>query len=271
MDNSPEEIRQQMEQTRHDLQEKLQTLEHQVKETVVEATETVSTVKETVEAVKDTMQETASAVQETVHDTVDAVKETVEETVESVRETMDLRRQAEEHPWAVFAGAVAVGFVGGKLLLHFMPDVFSVPSFGHGARPQSAEHDHGPRKAHHHRGNGHGDRKAAKSSRESSQGGGLLGLVTQHFGKELSTLQSMAVGAAGNVLREALASSAPESLVNPLREVVDGITQKLGGKPLEGSILSGPGGEESRPVAQPQSAVAQREYDPRRSRFDPCD
>jgi hypothetical protein len=241
METSPENIRLQMEDTRHSLQDKLETLEQQVKDTVSEATDTVSTVKETVEAVKDTMQETTTAVRETVHDTVDAVKDTVHDTVESVRESIDLRRQMQAHPWAMLAGAVAVGYLGGKLVFAMMPPP-ARPSLPAAAPLPPAENDHAARKAHH-RGNGHGGRKAAKSEEAET---GILGGLAQHFSKELNLLKSMAVGAAGNMLREALTSSAPESLVQPIKDVVDGITQKLGGKPMEGSILGSVAGPDSR-------------------------
>jgi len=105
MDNSTEVIRQQMEETRNSLQDKLETLEEQVKHTVQEATETVTTVKETV-----------ASVRESVKESVDTVKDSVHDTVESVKESLSVERQFREHPWLMFAGAAAVGFLGGRLL-----------------------------------------------------------------------------------------------------------------------------------------------------------
>jgi len=104
MDNEPERevIRQQMEETRAALTDKLETLEHQVVDTVQGAT---TAVQETVATVKDAVQET-----------VETVKGSVQETVETVKETFDLNRQVDRHPWLMFGGAVAVGYLGGRLL-----------------------------------------------------------------------------------------------------------------------------------------------------------
>jgi len=259
MDKSPEAIRQEMEETRHSLQNKLETLEQQVKETVSEATETVSTVKDTVDAVKETMQETASAVKETVHDTVSTVKESVHETVQSVRETLDLRKQVDEHPWAMMAGAVAVGYVGGKMLFNMLPERPAEMTTLMSTSPQPE-----PERTSGHRGNGHGGARKHRKHAEPATSG-ILGFVTQHFNQELTMLKNMAIGAAGNMVRELLVNAAPEPLADRIKEVVDGLTEKLGGQPMEGSILQpGAAGEgEGRPFQSEQK----HENDPRFSRF----
>lgn len=94
----PEVIRQQMEETRSQLSEKLEILETQITDTVQSTSNAVS---ETVEAVKGT---------------VDSVTESVQDTMHSVGEALDLRLQAERHPWLVFGGAVAAGFVASGYL-----------------------------------------------------------------------------------------------------------------------------------------------------------
>jgi len=233
MDDSTEDIRHQMEETRESLHEKLEVLEQQVKETMQGATDTVTTVKETVEAVRETMQDTASTMKETVHDTVDSVKESVAETVESVKETLNLRHQVEEHPWAMLAGAVAVGFVGGKLLMHMtgppaaMTAAMSVPT-----PPVSPDRPERHGVSHH---NGHGTKKKAAAAAKKEPG--WWSLINEQFGGELDKLKGLAIGAAGNVVREMLTSSAPPPMVDRIKEVVDSMTEKLGGQRLEGSIL----------------------------------
>lgn len=278
MDDSTEAIRNQMEETRNSLQEKLETLEQQVKETVQGASETVSTVKETVEAVKETMQETASTMKETVHDTVDTVKESVAETVESVKETLNLRRQVEEHPWAMLAGAMAVGYVGGRWLIHATspPAAYMTAAMSAPTPPVSPERVERP-SATHHNGHGHGNkRKAAAPAAKPERP--WWSAITDQFGGELDKLKGLAIGAAGNVVREMLTSSAPPPLVDRIKEVVDGMTQKLGGQPLEGNILdfvssgsSEHGGhdEEWRASASPGSAgMPSRENSGEFGRFD---
>src|SRR4051794_29513643 len=102
MDNEPEVIRQQMDETRTALTDKLELLEQQVVGTVQDATSAVA--------------ETVGTVKQAVQDTVQSVKETVHETVESVKETFDLKNQVERRPWMMVAGATALGFLGGYLL-----------------------------------------------------------------------------------------------------------------------------------------------------------
>lgn len=91
MDQNPDVIRHEIEETRSALTEKLETLENEVFGTVREAKEAVSS-------------------------TVENVKEKVQETVQTVKETFDLRRQVCRHPWAAFGGSIAAGYLIGKVL-----------------------------------------------------------------------------------------------------------------------------------------------------------
>jgi ElaB/YqjD/DUF883 family membrane-anchored ribosome-binding protein len=97
-DESTDELKRQMDQTRGALADKLEALEQHVVGTVQDAAEAVASVR------------TA------VSDTVDSVKSTVRETVDTVAETVDLQKQFDRHPWPMMAGAAAVGFIGGALL-----------------------------------------------------------------------------------------------------------------------------------------------------------
>src|SRR5262249_19642153 len=90
MDDSPEVIRQQMEETRASLSEKLESLEQQVVGTVQNA-------------------------RAAVNDTVTNVKDAVQDTVDSVKDTMDIRRQMQRHPWVMLGGSMALGYIGGRL------------------------------------------------------------------------------------------------------------------------------------------------------------
>jgi len=97
MAEQPEIIKQQMEETREALSEKIGALEDHV----------LNTVQGTTQAVSATVEKVADAVQSTVS----SVKEEVGKSVESVKRTFDLRRQMDEHPWAMLAGSVALGYV----------------------------------------------------------------------------------------------------------------------------------------------------------------
>src|SRR5436190_5765104 len=117
MDKESDVIKHQMEHTRAQLTDKLELLEHQVADTVTGAAETVEKVRQTVSETVAGATETVASVKQALEDTVQSVKDTVRETaqtvtgtLESVGETLDLRRQVEKHPWAMVAGATAVGF-----------------------------------------------------------------------------------------------------------------------------------------------------------------
>ncbi len=116
MENEPEVIRQQMDETRTALADKLEKLEQQVVGTVHDASEAVN--------------ETVGSVKEAVHETVQTVKESVHETMHSVKEVFDIRHQAAVRPWMMMTGAVGLGFLGG-LLAHRIS--------GDGRHPESRE------------------------------------------------------------------------------------------------------------------------------------
>jgi ElaB/YqjD/DUF883 family membrane-anchored ribosome-binding protein len=85
---SPELIKQGMQDTRQSLTDKVAALEQQVFGTIHEAT---------------------SAVHETVH----SVKNAMNDTISSVKSTFDINSHVREHPWAAVAGAVAAGIAAG--------------------------------------------------------------------------------------------------------------------------------------------------------------
>ena len=98
MDDTPEVIRQQMEETKSQLTEKLESLEQQVSETVQS---TGTAVNATVEAVQVT---------------VDTVTGAVRGAVQSVSNAFDIRRQIHRHPWLVLGGSVALGYLAADYL-----------------------------------------------------------------------------------------------------------------------------------------------------------
>lgn len=206
VNDSPEVIKQQMEQTQASLQTKIEALEQQVTGTVQEA---ATAVTDTVQTVKDA-----------VENTVETVKGTVQETVSSVAEGLDLSRQVREHPWAMMLGAVAVGYVGGRLLDRALLPSDTAPAAGPypGAAPLAA-HEH---------------RNGAAS--ESGLMSWLGDLATQ-FGPELNELKGMAVGAVLGIVRDMVTESVPPQLGPQLGDAVDSLTTKLGGKPIHGPVL----------------------------------
>lgn len=117
MADSPEVIRQQMEETKSQLSNKLESLEHQVTETV---------------------QSTGSAVTATVgavQDTVETVTGAVQDALNSVGKAFDLQHHIETHPWLVLGGSVVLGYMAADLL---EASAKSSPWQNPASRPQSA-------------------------------------------------------------------------------------------------------------------------------------
>ena len=226
MDNptevSPEQeaIRRQMEETRTSLQEKLETLENQVKETVEEATEAVS--------------ETVQTVKEVVQGTVETVKGSVEDTVESVKQTFDLRRQVCEHPWPMFVGAAAVGFIGGRLLDRFLAETpsatFGLEGYHGNGQAQSMTSLSAPAAT---------GATYAPQPEPQPEKPGLLHSIAENYGEELSKLKGLALGALGALVREMVTNAVPQGVAPQVKEIVDSVTHKMGGERVEGPILTG--------------------------------
>jgi ElaB/YqjD/DUF883 family membrane-anchored ribosome-binding protein len=235
MDNEPEEvIKHQMLETRASLAEKLETLEQQVVGTVQSATHAVA---DTVESVKDAVQETVEMARSSVH-----------ETVEAVKETFDLSRQVRAHPWAMFGGSVALGYVSGCLLErtrsvsggHYLQAAPSLSTLG---TPWKSERDGGP---------GHRESTASREPAASSTAQqGLLGEFGDTFKTELTKLKGLAIGTLFGVVRDMVTRSAPPQLAPDLAEVINHLTVKLGGKPIEGPVLDTFRGGNAQPEQQP--------------------
>lgn len=196
MDNEADHIRQQMRETRTSLTEKIETLEHQVLGTVEGARTAVS-------------------------ETVASVKDAVQETVDSVKDTLNIRRQVERHPWAMVAGAVAVGYVGGTLLrerprTHIRERAIAPRLY----RPE--------------------DPRAAAAPEERAGEPGWLGQLSEQFAPEIRKLKAAGIGAAVAFLRDLVTPSLPPSLQGRVREVMDSVASKVGGAPVPEPVIGSP-------------------------------
>lgn len=207
MDNQEELIRQQMEATRTSLQDKLETLEQQVKDTVQHTTEAVT-------------------------ETVDTVKEAVHETVNSVKSTFDLRHQVEQHPWGMMAGATLAGFFCGRLLGSVAnaahQETWSAPP---SYRPPSRSYRDGGLT-----GMNMGQAAASLQPPPIPQRTWMDTLFDE-YKEEINKIKGLAIATVAGVVREMLTDAAPAPMESQIKEVVDSVTRKLGGDPIEGSIL----------------------------------
>jgi len=235
--SDPQVIRRQMEAQRASLAEKLDTLENKIVRTVDEAREAVA---ETVQTVKDSVQSS-----------VESVKDTVSSSVETVRETFDVPLQVQRHPWAMFGGSIALGFVAGWALNRMM----------RGSRAGGASRGDAPasytelaRYAAPTPGAQGGFREEARAAATFtgappsaaapeaatapvSRGPSWLDEVTRTLAPEMHKLKGLAIGTAMAVLRDLVTQHIPEQLRPRLDEVIDNVTSKLGGDPVHGHLL----------------------------------
>jgi len=204
VDNELEVIHHEMEEKRASLAEKLDTLETHVMGTVHEATDAVS---HTVEDVKSVVGHTVEDVKSVVDTVKDSIQGTVESVTDSVQHLFDVSRHFRRHPWGMFCGAVAVGFVGGRLLTPKEPEEEAAQTVTPPAPPVAPA-----RKA---------EREESKTEREESKTG---------FDEILQRVKGLALGSLMGMVRDFLAQSLPESMKADVMGVVDDITTKLGGK-----------------------------------------
>lgn len=237
MDHEPEVIRKEMAETRSALSEKLEALGQQVVGTVQDAREAV---RETVDTVKGAVTDTVSTVKDQVTGTVSDVKHSVGSTVDTMKETFNVEHQVVNHPWVMVGGAVALGYVGG-ILLHRMsaPPRPAYPDFPP-PRPSTpvarTEEWDSTRTA--------GQGAASTAARFTAppvpaaapQEHGLPTFL-KGFEPELQQLKGVAIGALFGVIRDLVQRSLPPNLTEPVTEVVNNLTTKMGGQPIQGHLL----------------------------------
>ena len=63
-------------------------------------------------------------------------------------------------------------------------------------------------------------------------------MLSDTLGPELTKIKSLAIGTALGAFRDSVVQSAPEAMKKPLAEVIDDVTEKLGGQCLHGSLFT---------------------------------
>jgi ElaB/YqjD/DUF883 family membrane-anchored ribosome-binding protein len=221
MASETEVIKHQMDDTRASLTEKLETLELQVGDTVQGATQAVENVKEAVQ------------------NTVEIVKESVQETVQTVKDTFDLPSHVRRHPWAMVGGAMAVGALGGFLLSRATAPRRRRPEHEFPLGQQSQAWQAVSQVERHTNGHaGNGKAHSRRSVREEPAQPGFFSGLSEAVAPEITKLKSLFIGSMLGVVRDIIAKAAPEPVAEPLTEVLNNVTVRLGGRPLEGSVFA---------------------------------
>jgi len=223
MENETDVIRNQMLETRTSLTEKLEALEETV----------VATVQETTESVAETVQNVKEAVQETV----ETVSGSVQETVDTVKSAFDISKHVQDYPWAMFGGAIALGYLGGSLL----PSSTTAPSgttLGAGLAAGS-----GPSAS------GAPGRPAGTPGQfAAAQGSSWMSKVAETFGPVIHQVQGLAIGALAGVIGEMVMKSSPEGLRPQIKDMIQQVTTSLGGVPVEGLLEGTPPAQQQGPT-----------------------
>jgi len=198
MDDSPDELRQKIDQTKDSLVNKLEALESKVVGTVQSASDTVS--------------ETVTAVKNTVENVVDKVQ--------TVGEFFNFKTQAQRHPWAVFGASVLVGCMATYLLTGRRKSD-QEPLRERSVEPSSSS-SHLMASSEPAYPQSHPEPKEKEHSWLREQVDGFVGL---------------AVGSVMGLVRDVAVSELPEAIGKRLATEVNNLTTHLGGKPIEEPIL----------------------------------
>jgi len=186
-----------------------------------------------------------------VQDTVAAVRGTVSDTVDTVKDAFDVTAQVERRPWAMFAGAVAVGFLGGFLMgpsarrsrrderwpdmddgrSNWLPEW---PRRGSAPLPQAT----------------HSEPAASPTPSKP----GWLDEALERFQPAISKLKELAIGATTGMVGEMIMSNVPMHLRGDVSGVIDRFTTALGGKVTPLATASAQGDD-----SRPHSRFAQHE------------
>jgi ElaB/YqjD/DUF883 family membrane-anchored ribosome-binding protein len=216
-------IRSQMDETRTALTEKLEKLEQKVTDTVQGAAQSVG---DTVENVK-----------HAVEDTVQNVKSSVRDTVQAVGEVFSISHHVERHPWAMVAGAAALGYVGGYMLMQKSGDARAEEKFRHLAASQgqvpTSQYDSPSR----YMPDMPSPRIATPATTHDMRGSNHSNAFAEWLKPAASQVQSLAVGAALGLVRDMLVRAVPKPMSGQVTELVDGLTSSLGGQVIRGSLL----------------------------------
>jgi len=165
----------------------------------------------TVENATCAVNETVGAIKDTVHETASTVNETVKDSVDAVKDLFDVPAHVEQHPWLMVGGSVAVGYVLGTMVTPKGKSSYSgSPSASYAAPTPSY---------------------ASTPARAPAATEGL-------FASEISKVKKLALGMLLGSAREFLASAVPGHLGEQVKQVVDSVTEKLGGEPLPASDVS---------------------------------
>jgi ElaB/YqjD/DUF883 family membrane-anchored ribosome-binding protein len=156
-------------------------------------------IRQTMEDRRESITEDLHALEERVGDTVHKVSAAVSNTAAHLKEAVDIKGHVDHHPWLMFGGAVAAGVVVGQML--------------------------------------HVREVAGRRERLQVPTASVQPQAPSMFTKELTKVKGLAIGMALGFVRQALNAELPPALARETGDIIDAMTEKLGGKRLSASEM----------------------------------
>lgn len=141
---------------------------------------------------------------EHVNEAVKTARKTLQSTAASVRDAVDLKQHFDKRPWVVLGGVAVAGYLGGKLLKSNDTRTRKDPT--NGRTPDSDIH------------------RTRRVKR-----------LAHKLEPEMAHLKALALGTLFGIVRDVATKSASPRFEHEIKDVIDGITVKMGGTPVEHS------------------------------------
>lgn len=155
--------------------------------------------------------------QHDVHDAFQQVKQSVEiarnsahESTEALKRSLSIEHQARKHPWAMMAGATALGLAGGILLRET-----TAPST-----------DAGPR-------------QSSETPADSERGGRKLNRLAGKFEAEIDTLETLVIGALFGMARDVIMQAVSPTLERQPDDAANRMGPNFSENSPQGNVLNG--------------------------------
>jgi hypothetical protein len=169
---------------------------------------TRSAMADKLEALEDRMIGAAQSAQATVENSIQSAKD----AVASVKRTFDLKHQVEQRPWTIVGGCFLAGLAVSLLIPKGRP---------HASKPADAPPVNG---------NYASGGPTPQLQAEPPSGPGVL----EPFQEEIDKIKGIAIGYVMGLVRDSIKESVPQ-MASKIDEVMNGITTKLGGEPIQPS------------------------------------
>jgi len=177
---------------------------------------TRSAMADKLEALETSVMGTVQSAQETVEDSIQMARD----TVATVKRNFDIKYQVEQHPWAMVGSCFVVGLALGSLFPRIRrsrqaPNRLAVPA----GSPRLVAEQHSKEKC---------DTAAHPPDSMSANRPGFFG----QFHEEIGKVKGMAIGYVMGLVRDSIKDAVPQ-LASQIDDVMNGVTTKLGGKPVQ--------------------------------------